>query len=158
MGKKIISLEIRENNKLIRISQVIFGLVCLAISIFWFFFNISSSDGQGTLWITVFFLAGFGLFQIYSGLGFAEKYIEFDTGRIKLRINSLLRPSDLKANDISEVIVFPLKIMLIMKSGKKMLIRLGVTNSDRIDLIKDEFTRFATENRIQLEIRNEGDI
>jgi hypothetical protein len=155
MAKKRISLELRENNKLVRFIQVIFGLVCLAISVFWLIYNLRSVSGNGTLWITLLFLTGFGVFQIYSGLGYAEKYIESGEESLTVKHNSLLPAVEMKSSDIESAEVFPLKVLLILKSGRNVLIRLGVTDSEKIDLVKDEVTRFVTEHNIPLEIKNE---
>ena len=155
MTKNRISLELRDNTRLIRFIQVVFGLVCLAISVFWLIYNIQSISGNGTLWITLAFLTGFGVFQIYSGLGYAEKYLEITERSLTVKHNSLLPAIELAPADIEAAEVFPLKVLLILTSGKRILIRLGVTDTEKIDLVKDEVTRFASEHNIPLEIRNE---
>jgi hypothetical protein len=155
MENKIFSLEIRENNKITRIFQIVFGIVCIGISVFWIIYNFRSAIADGTLWISVVFLCGFGAFQIYSGLGLASKYIEFGTGRIRLKNNSLFPSVDLSAENIEKIEVFPLKVHLFPKSSKKILIRFGVTSTDKVELIKDEIITFASVNNIKLDIKNE---
>lgn len=155
MTEKRISLELRDNNKLVRSIQVIFGLVCIAISVFWLIYNSNTEGGTGTLWLTLLFLTGFGIFQIYSGLGYAQKYIEFGGKSLKVKSNSLLPVVEMDADDIELAEVFPLKIHLNLKNGKKVLIRLGVTDNEKIDLVKDEITRFVTDYNVPLEIKNE---
>ena len=154
MSKKYISLEFREDNKIIRTIQVIFGAVLILIAVYWLIFNIRSSDGKGSLWITLIFLTGFGIFQIYSGLGYAKKYIEFNDDLLKIRTNSLSPAVEVNAGDITSAEVFPLKVLLVLKSGKNILIRLGVTDTEKIEIVKDEFVRYVTRFRIPLEIKN----
>ncbi len=151
----MISLEIRDDNKIIRTIQIIFGIVLILIAVYWLIFNIRSFDVKGSLWITLIFVAGFGVYQIYSGLGYANKYIEFNDALLKIKTNSLTPAVEIDAPDIRVAEVFPLKIMLFLKSEKKVLIRLGVTDAEKIEIVKDEFIRYVTRFRIPLEIKNE---
>ena len=154
MGKKFISLEIRDDNKVIRSVQIIFGVVLILISVYWCIYNLRSVEGKGSLWITLIFLAGFGAFQIYSGLGYARKYVEFNEELIKLKTNSLKPAVEINAAEIRMAEVFPLKVLLILKSEKKVMIRLGVSDTGKTEIIKDEFIRYVTRFRIPLEIKN----
>lgn len=154
MDYKYISLEFKDDNKIIRTIQIIFGAVLILIAVYWLIYNIRSADGKGSLWITLIFLTGFGAFEIYSGLGYARKYIEFIDGLLKIKTNSLTPSVEVKAEDIRAAEVFPLKVLLLLKSGKKILIRLGVTDSEKIEIVKDEFIRYVTRFRIPLEIKN----
>jgi hypothetical protein len=155
MENKFFSLEIRENNKLVRIFQIIFGILCLFIAGFWLIFNISSFKADSTLWITVAFLSGFGAYQILSGLGYASRFIEFGDDWIRLKKNSLLPVRLLMAEQIEKTDIHPLKVLIILKSSKKILIRFGVTDSQKIDLVKDEIFSFTSRNSISLELKNE---
>jgi hypothetical protein len=155
MEDKTFSLGIRENNKVTKVFQLIFGTVCIAISIFWLLHNFKSVKEDGAQWITVAFLCGFGAFQIYSGLGWASRFIEFGTGTIRLKNNSLLPSADLSADNIEKIEVFPLKVHIFHESSKKILIRFGVTDIEKVELIKDEIMAFATINNIDVELKNE---
>ena len=155
MTKKTFSLEIQDNNKVIRSIQIIFGIVLIIIAGYWLIYNIRSTDGKGSLWITLIFLTGFGAYQIYSGLGFARKYIEFGDDILKIRTNSFVPSVSVKADAISTAEVYPLKVVIVLKTGKKILIRLGVTDTLKIENIKDEIIRFVTRNNVQVELRNE---
>jgi hypothetical protein len=155
MEKKTISLETRENNKITRIFQIIFGIACISIAVFWIIYNYRSVKADRTLWITVAFLTGFGAFQIFSGLGFAARYIEFGTDNIRLKNNSLLSPVDLSVSNVERIEIFPLKALIFLKSAKKILIRFGVTDIEKVELIKDEIMTFASANNIGLELKNE---
>jgi hypothetical protein len=155
METKFFSLEIRENSKLVRIFQIGLGVGCLLIAGFWVVFNIRSVKADNSLWLTVAFLCGFGVFQIYSGLGYANKFIEFSDTRIKLKKNSLLPLQLIEADQVDRTEVYPLKVHIILKSSKKILIRFGVTNADNLELVKDEIISFASRNSISLEIKND---
>jgi hypothetical protein len=155
MAKKFFSLEIREDNKLTKIFQIIFGIICIIIAVFWLIFNFTSVKADGTLWITVAFLFGFGLFLIYSGFGHAAKFIELNTRNIRLKKNSLLPPIDIYADQIDSIEVFPLKLEILIKPAKKILLRFGISDPEKIDLIKDEVIRFSDSNNINLEIKEE---
>ena len=155
MEKRHFSLEMRENNRLTRIFQVIFGTLCIAIAIYWLIYNFSAVKSDGTLWITVAFLTGFGAYLIWSGFGYAYKFIEFTDDKIRIRKNSFIPISEVKPDEIEKIEVYPLKVIIKRKSSVAILLRLGVSNVERIELIKDEFTRFASDHKIAFELQNE---
>ena len=155
MGKKYFSLEIRDDNRLTKIFRIVFGLLCCAIAIFWVIYNFRSVKADGTLWITVAFLVLFGVFQIYSGFGFATRFIELSANYIKLKKSSLLSATDLPADQIEKIELFPLKVLFYIKSGKKILLRFGISEPEKVELIKDEIISFADSNSLTLEIINE---
>ena len=98
METKYFSLSSDENNRLVKIIQVIFGIVCFAVAIFWLIFNIGSLKADSTLWITILFLSGFGFYQIWSGLGKATRYIKIGTDKIWLKKNIMLPVVELHAD------------------------------------------------------------
>jgi hypothetical protein len=155
MDKKLFSLEIRDDNKLTKIFRIIFGLICFAIAIFWLVYNFRAVKGDRTLWITVAFLVSFGLFQIYAGFGLATKFIEISADKIRLKKNSMLQAVDLYADQIEKMELFPLKVQIYTKSGKKTLLRFGVSNPEKVEEIKDEIIKFASGNTFTFEIKNE---
>lgn len=95
MGKKHFFLGTSENNRFVRIFQVVSGVVCLAVAIFWMIFNIRSLKADGTLWITIIFLSGFGMYQIWSGMGRATRFIEIGPDYITLKKNPILSPVEI---------------------------------------------------------------
>lgn len=155
MDNKFFSLENIESNRLIRMFQIIFGIICIITAAFWLVFNIKSVKTDGTLWITIVFLACFGIFLIWAGLDFASKFIELDSDKIRLKINSILPLKEIHADQIEKIELFPLNLIFIIKPGKRIVLRFGVTYPDRIDLIKDEVIKFAQLNQILLEIKEE---
>ena len=155
MDNKHFSLEIRDDNRLTKVFRIIFGLICFAIAIFWVVYNFRAVKEDKTLWITVAFLVSFGLFQIYAGFGFATKFIEISPEKIRLKKNSMFQAVDLYADQIEKVELFPLKVQIYTKSGKKTLLRFGVSNPGKVEEIKDEILRFAELKNLVLEIKNE---
>lgn len=155
MEKQYFSLEINENNKVTKIFRLLFGVVCVAVSIFWLIFNIKSLKSDGTLWITIIFLSGFGFFQIWSGLGYATKFIEIGSDYIRLKKSAVLPAKLINTEDIEKIELFPLNVIFHFKSGQKTLLRFGTTYPERIELTKDAITEFASSNNINLEFITE---
>jgi hypothetical protein len=155
MGNNHYSLETRENNRLTMTFQVVFGLLCIAVAIYWLVHNIRSPESDSTLWITVAFLTCFGGYLVLAGLGYAYRYIEFTAEQISLKKYAVLPKTEINASDVVKIEVYPLKVLIVMKSGRNILIRFGVTEVERIESIKDEFSRFASVNNINLELKNE---
>lgn len=155
METKFFSLEIRESNKLTKAFQIIFGFLCIGIACYWLVYNFSAVRSDNTLWITVVFLFGFGAYMIYSGLGYAAKYIEFGSAGIKLKNNSMMPAFLLETVKIEKLEVYPLKVQFFLKSSKMILLRFGVSDTDKVEQIKDEIIKFASDNNINLLIKNE---
>ena len=155
MEKGYFSLEIRDDNRLTKIFRIIFGLSLCAIAIFWVIFNFGSVKADGTLWITVTFLISFGVFQIFTGFGLATKYIELNTNSIRLKKNSILPVVNLPADQIEKIELFPFKVHFFIRPGKKNLLRFGISDPDKVELIKSEIVNFADSNRLTLEIMTE---
>jgi hypothetical protein len=155
MEDKHFSLELYRNNRLIRISQLVFGLICAVIAVVWLILNLDSLKSNGTLWLSIIFLLGFAVYQINSGLGRAEKFIEISQSSIRLKRNSLLPPRELKATDIEKIELFPLNMIFFLRSGKKNILRFGTTFTDVIEPVKKEIENFCRHNNLKLEIRKE---
>jgi Zn-dependent protease with chaperone function len=144
-----------ENNKLIKIFRILFGVVCITVAVFWLIFNIKALKTDGTLWITIVFLSGFGFYQIWSGLGFATRFIEIGSREIRLKKNSILAPVHIVAGDIERVEIFPLNVVFYMKSNKRILLRFGTTYHEVNEKILDEIIGFTETNNIPMEVIEE---
>jgi hypothetical protein len=155
MESKIFSLGTVENSKSVKIIRVAFGFLCVAIAVYWLIYNISSFKSDGTLWITIIFLLGFGFYQVWAGLGRATIFIEIDSGRIRLKKNPVLPGINIVAAEIEKIEMFPLNLVLFMKSRKKIILRFGTTYYETNEKIKDEIIKFADVNNIPLEIIEE---
>ena len=123
MEKGYYSLEIRDDDRLTRIFKILMGIICFAIAIFWIIYSIRSVKVNGKLWITTAFLLCFGLFQIYSGIGLAVKFIELTVSNIRLKKNSLLPAVDLPADKFEKIELFPLKVHFIINHGIFLKVR-----------------------------------
>lgn len=155
MEKRHFSLEQRENSKLVRIFQIVFGILCVAIAVYWLIFNITSEKRNSNLWVTVIFLAGFGGYQVLSGLGKTSRFIETENDILILKQNSTLPGIKLKAIDIEKIEIFPLSLVFLLKSQKKIILRFGISYPDVIDPAKEGITDFAEMNSIPIENKNE---
>ena len=155
METKYFSLSSNENNKLVKIIQIVFGIVCFVVAIFWLIFNIRLLKADGTLWITIIFLTGFGFYQIWSGMGRAIRFIEIRSDRIVLKKNIVLPSIEISTGEIEKIEIYPMNLIFFLKPKKKVLLRFGSTYYTTNELIKDEIIGFAESNKISIEIMEE---
>lgn len=155
MGKKYFSLGSVENNRLIKIIQIIFGIVCFTVAIFWLIFNIRSLKADGTLWITIIFLSGFGFYQVWAGLGQATRFIEISSDKIRLKKNIMLPAVEILPGEIQKIEVYPFNLIVYLKTKKRIFLRFGTTYHETNEKIKDEILSFAELNSINTEIMEE---
>jgi hypothetical protein len=155
METRFFPLGTSENNRLVNIIRVVFGIVCIAVAIFWLIFNIRSLKADGTLWITIIFLSGFGFYLIWAGLGRAARFIEIGPDYIRLKKNSILPPVEMLAGEIEKIELFPLNVIFFLKLKKRILLRFGTTYYETNEKVKDEILGFAESNKIILEIVHE---
>jgi hypothetical protein len=155
MESKYFSLSSVENNRLVKIIQIIFGILCIAVAICWLIFNIRSIKAAGTLWITIIFLSGFGLYQVWAGLGKAIRFIEISSDKIRFKRTILLPPVELPVEAIQKIEIFPFNLIFILKVEKRILLRFSSTYTETNEKIKDEILSFAELNSINIEIVEE---
>jgi hypothetical protein len=155
MEKKYFLLEPKEDSRIVRVFQVVFGIFCIIIAIFWMTFNIRSGRTDGSLWITIIFLTGFGAYQVLAGLGKTSKYIETGPEKIVLKQNSFLPKIDIKASDLEAIEIFPLSIIFRFRNKKKIRYRFGLSNTDIINPVKDQIIVFSELNSIPVEEKKE---
>lgn len=155
MKKQYFSLDLHESNRLTKMLQVVFGIICIIVAAAWLIMNLKASGNTFTLWVTILFLSGFGYYQINAGLGFASRFIEISAERIRLKANSVLPIRHLNAADLTKIEIFPLSVVFLHKQGKKVVMRFGTTFTDNITHIKDRIAEFAVGNDIDLEIKTE---
>jgi hypothetical protein len=137
MEIKYFPLGSSDDNRLVKIIQIIFGVVCFAVAIFWMIFNIKSLKTDGTLWITIIFLLGFGFYQIWSGMGRAIRFIEIKADKIRLKRNIVLPAVELPAGEIEKIELFPFNLIFFLKSKKRIFLRFGTTYQETNEKIKD---------------------
>jgi flagellar basal body-associated protein FliL len=155
MGKKYFALGSADNNKLVKWIQILFGIVCFAVAIFWLVFNIRSLKADGTLWITIIFLSGFGFYQVWAGIGMATRFIEISSEKIRLKKTILLPAVEISASEVQKIELFPFTLFLSLKTNKRILLRFGTTYHETNEKIKDEIMDFAELNSIGVEIKEE---
>jgi hypothetical protein len=155
MAKKYYALSSVENNKLVKIIQIVFGIVCFSVAVFWLVFNIRSLKTDGTLWITVIFLTGFGFYQVWSGIGKATRFIEISEKLIRLKKTIILAPVDIHAGEIQKIDIYPFNLIFFLKSQKKIILRFGASYQETNEDVKDDILVFGDENSIEVEIVEE---
>jgi hypothetical protein len=155
MKNKYFLLGTVESNRAVNLIKILFGLVCLVVATFWLIFNVRSIKTDGTLWITIIFLSVFGLYQIWSGLGRAIRYIEIGQDKIRLRKNPVFPAKEMLARDIKKIEIFPLSIVFFLSSQKRILLRFGTVYYETNEKITDEIVGFADSNKIPYEIIEE---
>lgn len=144
-----------EKNRLVNVIRVLFGAMCIAVAAFWLIFKINSIESFGSVLITILFLTGFGFYQIWAGIGKAERFIEIGKDKIVLKKHIFFQQELIPAEETEKIEFFPLKIIFLLKSGRKVLLRLGAMYYESNEMIIDVIIKYAEENRISTEIIRE---
>jgi hypothetical protein len=155
MEKEHFSLEISDDNRIIKVFRAFLGLLCIAIGIYWLLFNLGKEGQSSTQWISVAFLVGFGAYQIYAFLGLAVKFIEISSENIRLKKNSLFPVISFSTGQIRKIELFPLNVIFLIKPNKKVVLRFGISNLTKIEDIKRSIIEFADANGLPIEIMSE---
>lgn len=155
MENKYYSLGSVENSRFIKLIQIVFGILCIAVAIFWFLFNLRAAKTDKTLWITIIFLAGFGFYMVWAGLGLASRFIEVQSDKIRLKTTILLSPVELAVQDIQKILIFPFNLTFMLTSGRKINMRLSSSYYETNAMIKDSILDFAEENKVSFEMKEE---
>jgi hypothetical protein len=155
METQYFSLEVHRSNKFTKIFQLIFGIICAGVAVIWLLLNLSTMKMTLGLAITVLFLLGFAYYQIVSGLGQAEKFIEVGGEMIRLKKNSIFPVEEVRAEEIENIVIYPINIVFMLKSKKKTILRFGTTYTEMINPAKDAIENFCKRNNLNYEERNE---
>jgi len=155
MENKHFSLSTSENSRFIRIVRILFGLICIAVAFAWIIISIRSLKSEFTVWVTIIFLAGFGFYQLWSGLGRTAIFIRICDDRIVLKKYPILQPVEMISGDIERIELYPLKIIFFLGSRKSILLRFGTTYYETNEKIRDELIEFASSHNIRVEIIEE---
>jgi len=155
MNFKHFALGTTENSRFINIIRLIFGIICILVAAFWLHYNLNALKTDWSLWITIIFLLGFGIFQILAGLGKTDRFIDIHEKEILLKKNSLLPLRTLKAEELEKIELFPLNTIFFLRNGKRVMLRFGSTFYETNEKVKDEIYVFADTNNIPLEIIEE---
>jgi hypothetical protein len=144
-----------ETNRPVMIIKVLFGAGCIILGIFWLIFNIRNSGPEFSLWITVLFLFGFGLFQIWAGSGRAARFIDVDENLILLRKSSILPVQKFSRDNLDAIALYAMSIVFFKKNGKKTILRFGTEYSEFTNPAKDAVIEFAESNNIKVSFPDE---
>lgn len=155
MDSDYFSLEVNKSNKLTRVFQMVFGIICACIALIWLVINIKTLKTNGALLLTIVFLLGFAYYQINSGLGHGEKFIEVSKAAVRLKKNTIFPAQQLNASDIEKVEIFPLNVVFFLRSGKTVFLRFGTTFIDIIEPVRKRFKTFCEVNKIPFEFKSE---
>ena len=155
MGKKYFAIGAVDNNKIVKTIQVVFGIVCFAVAVFWLIFNTRSLKADRTLWITIVFLSGIGFYQVWAGLGQATRFMEISSDKIRLKKNIMLPAIEILPGEIQKIEVYPFNLIFYLKTKKRIFLRFGTTYHETNEKIKDEILSFAELNSINTEIMEE---
>ena len=138
-------------NRFVNVLKLLFGIACIAVGVYWAIYN----EKNGSVWITVLFLLGFGFYEIWSGLGKADRYIEIDKTCIRLKKTVFLSAKNIDVSEIDKIKIFPLKIDFLLKKNTKIILRFGTTYVEVNEKIVDALIKFAEQNAIDLELQQE---
>lgn len=148
------SLDNKETSPVVKVLQILFGVACLLVAGWWAVYMISSEENNG-YWIATLFMLGFGAFQIYSGLGYAAKYIVIDGNSLTVKKSALSRKTTLASNEIRKIEILPLSVNLVLATGQAITISFVMSIAGSIDSIKDAMIGFAEKNSIEFEERSD---
>lgn len=155
MELKYFQLGNTDDNRLVKIFRIFFGIVCIGIAFFWLYFNYISLKTDWKLWITIIFLFVFGLYQIWSGSGRATRFIIISSGNIRLKKDAILPAIQIMPAEIEKIEFFPLSVVFFLRTQKKILLRFGTVNFETNEKIVDELMSFAETNEISFEVKEE---
>ena len=143
------SLDNKESSGFVRLLQIIFGVACIAVSLGWAWFIIKSSDID-SYWIATLFMLFFGAFQIYSGLGYAAKFIELHNNSIEFKKASIGLKERAEASQIEKIEILPLSVNIFMEDKRSFMISFGMSIAATIDSIKDGMIEWSEMNNVEI--------
>ncbi|MCU0409205.1 MAG: hypothetical protein MUD02_09685 [Bacteroidales bacterium] len=141
--------------KLAAMARIVFGIICLAVAIYWTTQYGKISGSGYSVVATLVFLSLFGLYMIWAGLGKAYRFIEISKDSVRLKKDILFPAATMPAVDLSKIILYPMTTLFIMKNGKKILLRFGATFHETNEAIKDSILEFSELNKIEIEFVDE---
>ena len=150
MENRKFSLEVIERNKITRVSESVFGLLCLA-GASWYAISLQGPSSPGLSgWLAVIFLALFGIWEILSGAGLVSRYIWIGSDQITLRHRAWKPAVTIAPSDLTEVKFKPLAVDFLITGGNVISVRLGTYYSERSAQIMEAVEEFCVENRIKI--------
>jgi len=74
---------------------------------------------------------------------------------IRVKKNSIFPVEEVRADEIENIVIYPINIVFMMKSKKKTILRFGTTYTEIINPAKDAIENFCKRNNLSYEERNE---
>jgi len=156
MNDNTILLGEREDKPLIRIIVIIFGIMCVFTAGWWAIYLIKYPDSEKIFWAGSIFLLLFGIYQVYAGLGFAKRYIKKENNNLIIRQSSLLPPKNIKAQDISSLVIRTYDIVINLANNSRIRIKPGLKYPEQGQKVINLITDYAKENNIEVSYKNES--
>jgi hypothetical protein len=156
MSEEYIPLGEKENKLAVRIIIIIFGLLCIFTAGWWIVFLLRYPDNEKIFWAGSIFLLLFGLFQLYSGLGYARRYVKRENNNISIRQSSLLPARRLSSEDIKKLEVRSYDMVLHLNDSSRIRIKLGLRYPDLGQKVRDFIIEYAEINNIEIFYKNDA--
>lgn len=156
MENHIIFLGEREDKPLVRVFVVVFGVMCIFTAGWWAVYLIRYPEAESIFWAASIFLLLFGIYQVYSGFGYARCYIKRGNGNIIIRQNSLLPARKISAGQITKLEVRSYDMVLHMGDSSRLRIKLGLKYPDLGQRVRDFIIDFAETNNIEIFYKHEA--
>lgn len=151
------SLEPTAKPKIIKVIQIVFGVVCFVIAICWIFINVNRGIFHFSASYPILFLFLFGFYEVMSGLGYTDRFISIEDDRIKLKQNAIIPHSTILLSKLKSIRIFPLSIEFILdnKHEKVKRFHFGTNYSEIIVPIKEKIVELSEQNNIELSFESE---
>ncbi len=151
MDKKEFSLDTNNSNKFLRVSAIIFGIMCIALAIIWLVINLNKGLVAKESVYPIVFIILFGIYQVSFGLGKTSKYINIGTDGIQCKQHSILPAKHISPSGLDKIEIFPLSVHFHGKNSKKFIFRFGTSYREIIEPVKSALADFAESNGIEVE-------
>jgi hypothetical protein len=145
-GQKF-SLEIVERNKITRVAESVFGLLCITVAL-WFAMSLLDKPSTVSAWLAIAFLAFFGIWEIISGTGAVSRFIIIGSENIILKQKTYLPAVTFEPDALKEVKFKPLAIDFCLREGKVTTVRLGTYYREGSAEIMEAVEKFCLDKMI----------
>lgn len=145
----------REDKALVKIMIIIFGILCIITAGWWAVFLVKYPGNENIFWLASIFLFLFGIYQLYSGLGYARRFISRRNGILYIRQNSLLPGREINSGRVSQLEVRSMDMVFHFDNSSRFRVKLGIRYPDLGQKIKSFIIEFAEDNNIDIFYKNE---
>lgn len=143
------SIDLHENRKGEKAGRILLGAASLAVT-GWYFYSITGTAASTTSsWVAIVFLFLFGLWMIFSGLGYTKRYIIVSDEKVILRQEFYRPPLVFTPGSLRAVEFRPLTIIFITESGNVSL-RLGTYWPENTARILEAVEEFCMQHSVEI--------